>query len=100
MKKNKNDTEPEQTYTGRTYAYISVGLTVAAVVFFGLAFTILGIYALIAALLLSLASIAFANVQKRKNNFDKLVIIRICAYVVLGITAALFIGGIIWSSLK
>lgn len=100
MKKNKDNKQPEQTYTGRTYAYIAAGLTVAAAVFFGLAFTVLGIYALIAAVLLSLASVAFANVQKRKNNFDKLVIIRICAYVVLGITAAFFIGGIIWSAIK
>lgn len=99
MKKNK-DTQTDQTYTGRTYAYIAAGLTVAAAVFFGLAFTVLGIYALIASLLLSLAAVAFANVQKRKNNFDKLVIISICAYVVLGVTAALFIGGIIWSATK
>ena len=97
MKKNKDNLQPEQPYTGYTYAYISVGLIFAAAVFFGLAFTVLGIYSLIAAALLGLAALAFANVQKRKNNFGKLVIIRICAYVVLGVTAALFIGGIIWA---
>ena len=70
MKKNKEDKKPEQPYTGRTYA----------------------------SLLLSLASLAFLNVQKRKNNFGKLAILNICAYVVLGIITAFFIGGIIWSA--
>ena len=98
MKKNKEDKKPEQPYTGRTYAYIAVSLISGAVLFFGLAFTKMGIYSLIASLLLSLASLAFLNVQKRKNNFGKLAILNICAYVVLGIITAFFLGGIIWSA--
>ena len=51
MKKNKEDKKPEQPYTGRTYAYIAVSLISGAVLFFGLAFTKMGIYSFIASLL-------------------------------------------------
>lgn len=98
MKKDNENKNGEQPYTGRTYAYIAAGLVGAAAVFLGLAFTVLGIYSLIGAVLCCLASLAFTNVQKRKNNFNRLTIINICAYAVLGITAAFFVGGIIWSA--
>ena len=100
MKKNKPTTENAQPYTGRTYAYISTGLTVASAVFAGLSFTVLGIYALIASILLSLAAVAFANVQKRKNDFKQLLIIRILSHIVLCICVLIFVGGLIWSAIK
>ena len=98
---NKDDKEklPEpSSYTGKTYAYIALGLLVAGAVALGLIFTKLGVYALIAAVLFELGSLSFANVQKKKNNFKYLKILIICAYVLLGISIALFIGGIIYSS--
>ena len=58
----------------------------------------MGIYSLIASLILSLGSLAFLNVQKKKNDFGRLVILKICAYVVLFTVTAFFIGGIIWSA--
>ena len=94
---NNENTPP---YTGKTYAYIAVGLCVAAALFFGLTFTPLGIYSLIASVVLSIASLSFLNVQKRKNNFKNLIIFRITAYAVLGISTAFFIGGIIWSAVN
>ncbi len=96
MKKNKNELPPEEPYTGKAYAYIAIGLTAAAIVAFGLTFTVLGIYSLISSVLLSLASLAFVTTQKRKNNFDKLIYITVCAYIVLGVTVLSFIGGIIY----
>lgn len=100
MKKDKFTPENTQPYTGRTYAYISIGLTALGAVFIGLTFTVLGIYALIASILLSLAAVAFANVQKRKNDFKQLLIIRILSHIVLCIGVILFVGGLIWSATK
>ena len=56
--KNGNNL-PEQPYGGKTYAYIAVGCIIAAFATFGLIFTVIGIYALIASVLLSLAALAF-----------------------------------------
>lgn len=97
----QNDEKPGGNgYTGKTYAYIAIALIALSAVSFGLAFTMLGIYAIIASVLCSLAALAFADVQKRKNNFKRLVIIRICAYVTLGISVAFFTCGLIWSAIK
>lgn len=98
-KKDGNKT-PAPRYTGRAYAYISAALTAASLVCFALIFTAEGIYALIASVLLSLAALCFANVQKRKNGFKGLIYITVCAYCALGISAAVFAGGIIWAAVK
>ena len=98
MEEDKKPTEITPPYTGKTYAYIAIALCAAAAVFFALTFTPLGVYSLIASVILSIASLSFINVQKRKNNFKNLYIIRIFTYVVLGISVTFFIGGIIWST--
>jgi hypothetical protein len=97
-KKDENRT-PLAPYTGKAFAYVSIALTIAAIAAFGLMFTKLGIYALISSVLLSLASLTFANVQK-KNNFKNLIFVTVCAYVALGLSVAVFAGGIIWSAVK
>ena len=61
----------DEEYTGKTYAYIGLGLMAGAALFFGLSFTVMGIYSLIASILLSLASITFINLQKKKYDFSK-----------------------------
>jgi len=58
----------DEEYTGKTYAYIGLGLMAGAALFFGLSFTVIGIYSLIASILLSLASITFINLQKKKQT--------------------------------
>lgn len=94
---NNNDLPPEN-YTGKTYAYIAVALTVLGAVAFGLSFTVMGIYSLIASVLFSLGALTFANIQKKRNNFKELIFVFIAAYAVLAVTVAFFIGGIIWAS--
>lgn len=96
--KDKKPTGEQTPYTGKTYAYIAVALTVLAAAAFGLMFTALGIYALIASLLLSLAALAFTGTQQKKNSFKGLIVIKVCAYAVLAAAAAVFIGGIIYSA--
>lgn len=98
--KRKDKTPPEQPYAGKLFAYISIGLIIAGAAALGLIFTVLGIYALIASILFEIAALAFVNIQKRKNDFKELKIIKTVAYVALGITAAVFIGGIVYSTLR
>ena len=104
MKKNKLPEEqtgekPENAYTGAGYAYAAIALTAAGVVALGLIFTVLRIYALIASVILSLSALTFVNIQKRKNDFEKLKIIKVCAYVVFALSIAVLVGGIIWYAL-
>ena len=104
MKKNnlteeENEQQPESGYNGFGYAYAAIGLIVTGIAALALIFTVLGIYSLIASVILSLAALTFVNIQKRKNDFPKLKIIKICAYIVFGIAVAVFIGGLIWSAL-
>lgn len=95
----KRDTQPiEENYTKKTYAYIAIALAALSAVALGLSFTALGIYSLIASILLALASLAFVNVQKRKNKFRNLIFIETAAYIVLAAAVAIFIGGIVWSA--
>lgn len=96
---SNNDLPPEN-YTGKTYAYIAVALTVLGAVAFGLSFTVMGIYSLIASVLFSLGALTFANIQKKRNNFKELIFVFIAAYAVLAVTVAFFIGGIIWASVN
>lgn len=98
-RENKQDLQTEE-YKGRAYAYTAAGLTAGGAISFGLSFTVLGIYALIAAVLLALGALSFARLQKKKNNFKRLILIVIAAYAVLAVSAAFFTGGIIWASLK
>jgi len=93
----KKDDLPTPPYGGRAYAYVAIALCAVAAIFLGLAFSVLGIYALIASVLSGIAAICFANVQKRKNDFKYLIIIKICAYVVTCASVLIFAGGLIWS---
>lgn len=84
-------------YNGKVYAYISAALAAASLVLTGVSFSPAGIYALIAAVLTGIASLSFANYQKRKNNFQGLKIFYVAAYAALIVSLAIFVGGLIWS---
>lgn len=90
----------ENNYNGKTYAYIAMGLVAAAAVSFGLMFTILGIYALISSILLSIAALSFAETQKKKNNLSWLIYLKIVIFVMLALAIGFFIGGIVVSATK
>lgn len=109
---NKNNTENQTPETaennlndtqnnGKTvFFYVAVIACILGAVAFGLAFTKLRIYSLICSIIFELASIAFCNAQKKANNFKAVKYVKICAYVLLGIFAAFFIGGIIYVSIQ
>ncbi len=84
-----------------TYFWIGVAASVIALTLFLLTVflpTVFGVYGLIAAVLCSLASLAFLNSQKKKNNFKAVLFVTIAAYVLLAALIAFFIGGIIYAS--
>lgn len=99
-KKKNSEPEPQIPYTGKAFLFVAIGLEVFGAVSLGLIFTVLGIYALIASVIFGLAALAFCNTQKKKNPVPALKYVIILGYVLTAAAALIFIGGIIWSSLK
>ena len=81
----------------KIYFYLAIALCAAGAVLLGLAFSPAGIYALIASILCAIASLSFTSVQKKKNTVAGLLYVKIAAYVVLALSAALFTGGLVYS---
>lgn len=96
---NTENTQPAQApkKNGRVFFYIALACTVLGAVSFGLTFTLLGVYALLASILFCLASLSLLGTQKKKENFTGVLILTIATYILLGIFLAFFIGGVIWS---
>lgn len=99
MKEKKEVQESEVKSTSKVYFYIAIGACVLAATAFGLSFSFMGIYALIASLLLEFCALSFAVTQKKKNPFPALKFVFIAAYVLLGLSAALFVGGLVYSAI-
>jgi len=97
MKEKKEDNE-EIKSTTKAYFYVAIAACVLAATAFGLSFSFMGLYALIASLILELCALSFAVTQKKKNNLPALKFVFIAAYVLLALSAALFIGGLIYSA--
>lgn len=90
------DENTEKTST-RVYFFIAIGALLLAAVAFGCTFINgVGVYALIASVLLELAALSFLSTQKKKNNFKGVFYATIAAYVLLGLSVALFAGGLIY----
>ena len=97
MKPENNDKEMlNAPNKSMLYFYLALVAAILGVAFTVLTFvTVLGVYALIAAIVLYLASLAFLRVQKKKNNFKWVKPLTIAVYVLLAIDAVIFIVGII-----
>ena len=83
----------------KVYFYIAISLCVLAAVAFGLSFSFMGIYALIASLVLELCALSFCVTQKKKNPFPALKFVFIAAYILLALSGLLFIGGLVYSAI-
>lgn len=97
--KEKKEVQEEAKSTTKAYFYISTVLCVLSATAFGLSFSFMGIYALIASLILELCALSFAVTQKKKNPFPALKFVFIAAYVLLGLSALLFVGGLVYSAI-
>lgn len=99
-KSDKEELNQTTPCTTKNYFYFGLGGMALSIVALALIFVEgVGIYALICSILLSLAALSFFTTQRKKNNFDKLKIAIIAAYVLLGIAVGIFIGGIIFSAI-
>ena len=87
---NTNNDNNNNDYDKKTFAWLAIGLIIAGAVALGLSFTVLGNYSLIASMMLEIVAIAFANYQKKLNNFKWLIYIQIVAYVIFGVGIVLF----------
>ncbi len=101
---NQNTEQPENgaqlpQSNSKILFYCGICAGVLSIVAFILAFFVLKVYGLIAAIVLILACLAFFSTQKKKNNFFALKVLNIIAYVLLGLFTAFFIGGIVYSSI-
>lgn len=100
----KNKPQTEQIYGKNTekisthiYFFIALGLLFLAAVAFGCTFIPgVGVYTLIASVLLELSALSFLSTQKKKNNFKAVFYVTIAAYVLLALSALLFIGGLVY----
>lgn len=90
------DTAPD----GKLFFYVALCACVFGAVALGLAFTVLGIYALIASVLVEYGALAFLNAQKKRGNFTACKVIRIICYVIIALDAALLIGVTIYKGLN
>lgn len=93
--------ENNQENSTRSAFFIGLGALIAAVIAFGLAFLPpLGVYSLIASVLLELASLSFLNAQKKRNFFKAVKYVTVFAYAMLAASVALFAGGLIFSAVN
>lgn len=80
------------------FFYCGICAGVLAIVAFILAFFVLKVYGLIAAVVLVLCALAFFSSQKKKRSFTALKALNIIAYVLLVVFIGFFIGGVVYAS--
>lgn len=80
------------------YFYLAIACCALGAVAFGLAFTPLKIYALIAAIIFELAALAFIAAQRKKRDFNAVFTVKVISYVLLLAFVAVFIGGLVYSA--
>ena len=85
----------------KTFFYIAVGALFLAAVALGLTFVpALGVYSLIASVLFELTALSFLTTQKKKNDFKAVRYLTIAAYVLLGLSLLLFLGGLVYVAIQ
>ncbi len=97
-KKTEEEQPVEEPYTKKTYFYVAIVSTAIAVIFavLGFAVSVINIYGIIVAILMSLAALSFLATQKKKNNFKAVKPLTIVNYVILILLILFIIGGIIY----
>lgn len=98
MDENKDGKNPQKGTNVKIYFYLGIVTCALCAVAFGLAFSPLGIYALISSILLGIASLSFCATQKKRNDFKAVFYVKITAYVLLAVEILFFIGGLIYSA--
>jgi hypothetical protein len=94
MNNNKDNkpNEPTEQSDTKKYFWVAVVCFALGALFLGLSFTILGVYATFASMILELASVSFLNAQKKYNYFTACKVLRVVSYVVMGAGLAIVLG--------
>lgn len=82
------------------YLYFGIAALVLAAISFGLSFTSWGVYFLIASVILELTSLAFLTARRKKSPSKATLILTVFAYILLAASAALFVGGLVYSATR
>ena len=85
---------------GKTYFYIAIAALVLSAVALGLAFSPLGVYSLIASVIFEITALSLLATQKKKYYFKGVLYLTVIAYSLMALSAALFIGGMIYNSIQ
>lgn len=100
MRRQNEDYDEENENPTRVYFYVALGALIAAAAALGCAFIPdIGVYMLIVSVLLELSALSFLSVQKKRNNFKAVRILTVVAYVLCALSAAIFIGGLVYSAM-
>ena len=89
--------EQEEVKHGKSYFIVALVCTALGGLFFGLTFTPLAVYSLLAAILFCISSISFLGAQKKRENFKGVSILKLITYILFALLLAFFIGGVVWS---
>ena len=92
-----DERKEEPKKNGRTYFIVALVCTSLSVLFFGLTFTPLTVYSLLASVLFCIASLSFLGTQKKRENFKGVFILTLITYFLFICFIAFFVGGVIWS---
>lgn len=89
------DREAQGEASSKKCFWTAIGCCAAGAVFFGLMFTVLGVYALLASLICELASVSLLNGQKKYGYFNACKVLRVVSYVIMaaGVAVMVFIIG-------
>ncbi len=98
-KNNEKENISEEKSNPKLYFYAAIVCASLGAVSFGLAFTLLAIYALICSILFEILAVGLCGMQKRKNNFKGLLPLTVVCYSFLAAFIMFFIGGIIYTAL-
>ncbi|MCD8309372.1 MAG: hypothetical protein LUD19_05890 [Clostridia bacterium] len=100
MSKKKHLPEPieETPVTTKAYIYAAIACVCLGAVFYGLMFTVISIYGLIAGIVFEIAALGFSRTQKKKNPVKWGKYVDIAGYVLLIAGVAFMVAGIIYGS--
>ena len=88
------ENKPPKKFEGCIYLIIAIVFAVLGAVALGLSFTKLGVYALIACMLLEVVAITLLNLQKKEQDFKWLLYLKIATYLLFAAAIILFALGV------
>ncbi|MCD7728463.1 MAG: hypothetical protein LUI60_00935 [Clostridia bacterium] len=101
MSKKKHTPEPieQEPVTTKAYIYTAIACGALGAVFYGLMFTAVSIYGLIAGIVFEICALGFSRTQKKKNPVSWGKIVDIICYILLIAGILFMVAGIMYSAI-